>query len=81
MSSLNSYACYLQEKSKQQKLHNEQTSPSATPSESSHMKYLPKINDVPSVLHSIVTALKAVETYTPVAVANFVPGDRRQRYR
>lgn len=76
-----SYAAYLQEKSKAQKLHHDSTSPSASPSESSHMAYLPKIPSVSASLLRIDTALKEKEVYTPIAVIDFSPGDRRQRYR
>lgn len=78
---LTSYAAYLQEKSKAQRLHHDSTSPSASPSESSHMVYLPKIPSVSALLLHIDTALKKKEVYTPIAVIDFSPGDRRQRYR
>lgn len=79
--SLNSYASYLQEKSKAQRLHNDLMSPSASPSESSHMEYLSKISSTPTSLSPIDDALKNKEVYTPLAVIDFAPSDRRQRYR
>ena len=81
VASLTSYASYLQEKSKWQRCHNEQTTPSATPSESSHMNHLPMRPNVPTSLHPIVRALKEADVYTPVTVLDFASGDRRQRYR
>ena len=79
--SLNAYATYLSEKTKYQKLHHELSSPSAAPSDSSHLDYLPLIATISSSLQPIDEALKMKEPYVPIAVADFAPSDRRQRYR
>ena len=81
VASLTSYASYLQEKCKAQRLHNDSMSPSASPSESSHIDYLQKLSSVPVSLNPINTALKSKEVYTPLAILDFAPSDRRQRYR
>ena len=81
VSTLNAYATYLQEKNKSQKLHHAMNCPAATPSDSSHLEYLPKIVTVSTALQPIVEAVKGKEPYVPVAVTDFSPGDRRQRYR
>lgn len=72
---------YLNEKTKYQKLHHELNSPAATPSDSSHLDYLPKIATISSSLQPLNEALKTKDPYIPIAVADFAPGDRRQRYR
>ena len=63
-----------------QKLHHHSTTPSATPSDLSHFEYLPKISKFPTSLVPIEERLKIIEPYTPVAVADFAPTDRK-RYR
>ena len=81
MGTLNSYASYLKEKNKAQKLHHQSLTPSATPSDASHLEYLPKVTNIPTSLQPIEDELQVKEPYVPVAVADFVPSDRRQRYR
>ena len=78
MGSLNSYASYLKQKNKAQKLHHQSITPSATPSDASHLEYL---TNIPTSLKPIEDELQVKEPYVPVAVADFVPSDRRQRYR
>ena len=79
--SLNAYSAYLHEKTKYQKMHHELNSPSATPSDPSHLEYLPEIATISSLLQPIDEMLKKKEPYVPIAVSNFAPDDRRQRYR
>ena len=43
MGSLNSYTAYLKEKSESQKMHHQSDTPSAIPSDSSHLEYLLKV--------------------------------------
>ena len=81
MGSLSSYAAYLKEKSKSQKVHHQSDTPSATPSDSSHLEYLPKITQRPTSLGPIEDELKVKEPYIPVAVGDFASTDRKQRYR
>ena len=82
MSSLNVYAAYLQEKNKIQKIHHAMNCPAATPNESSHTEYIPKITVViPRVLKPIDEVLQTKEPYVPKAVMHYAPGNRKQRYR
>ena len=80
MGSLSSYAAYLK-KSKSQKVHHQSDTPSVTPSDSSHLEYLSKITQRPTSLGPIEDELKVKEPYIPVAVGDFAPSDRKQRYR
>ena len=82
MSSLNLYAAYLQEKNKVQKIHHAMNCPTATPNESSHTEYIPKITvAIPSALKPIDEVLQNKESYEPIAVMDYAPGNRKQRYR
>jgi len=82
LSSLSVYATYLQEKNKAQKLHHAMNCPSATPSESSHTEYIPKTStQLPGSMIAIDRALQIREPYQPIAVMDFAPVNRKQRYR
>ena len=82
MSSLNVYAAYLQEKNKIQKIHHAMNCRAATPNESSHTEYIPKITvAIPSVLKPIDEVLQTKEPYVPIAEMDYAPGNRKQRYR
>lgn len=81
VSTLNAYSAYLQEKNKCQKVHHEMKCPAASPGDSSHLQYIPRIVSVSSKLKPIDDVVKGKECYLPVAVMDFAPVDRMQRYR
>ena len=55
-----------------------QSSPAASPCDSTH---LPRLPSVPSNLKPVDEAVRSQEPYVPVSVVDFAPLDRRQRYR
>ena len=81
MGSLNQYVAYLVEKNKSMKLHHESTSPSATPCDSSDLRYMPKISTVSSNIWPLQEKVIQSDPYTPIPVMDFTPSDRKQRYR
>ena len=49
--------------------------PTATPNESSHTEYIPKITiAIPSVLKPVDEVLQNKESYEPIAVMDYAPG-------
>ena len=82
MESLNSYALFLQEKVMYQKLHHQMSQSSAFQDDSSHIQYLPKSSRLtPTNLLPLQEVLLSRDTYDPVCLVDFTPGDRRQRHK
>ena len=81
MVSLNSYASYLHEKVKYQKIHHQMSQPSALQDDSSHTQYLPKSFEPTLTNLPLQEALLSKDAYDAVCLLDYTPGDRRQRYR
>ena len=81
VASLSTYISYLHEKVKYQKMHHEVMHSSTASCDSSHLEFLPTAKSTATSLLSLQREIGMKDPYVPVAVNDFAPTDRKQRYR